>query len=89
MDVDAFETVLETFRERIPFKPMVIELENGKAIEIKHPESLIVQRGTVGEDDDEREVAVCYYIRTFDAGVHIFETSAITQIRDVEQPVPA
>ncbi|MEM6314195.1 MAG: hypothetical protein AAF743_08910 [Planctomycetota bacterium] len=68
----AFNTSFESFKLRRPFIPFVVELVNGSTVEIRHPESLLIQG------------PVAVYFRPLDGGIHIFDAEGVAQIRDLQ-----
>lgn len=45
MDRDTFDTTIRTFKQRRPFRPFTISLENGVRVEVDYPDALIVRDG--------------------------------------------
>ena len=45
MDRDTFDSTLQTFKHRTPFRPFTVSLVNGERLEIDHPEALVVREG--------------------------------------------
>ncbi|MBW3541529.1 MAG: hypothetical protein KY476_14775 [Planctomycetes bacterium] len=45
MDRETFDSTLQTFRRRTPFRPFTVSLVNGGRLEIDHPEALVVRDG--------------------------------------------
>ena len=82
MEIDTFETIIDVHKNRRPFRPFVIELDSGSEVTVRHPEFLLLQRGEASEDEGAEERVVICYFRPFDDGAHMFEASAVSQVRD-------
>ena len=81
MEIEIFEDVFNAHVQRDPFEPFVVKLENAGEVEIRHPESLLIQRD---EEEDGSERVVCVYVAPRGRGIHMFEPSAVTRVRDVD-----
>ena len=45
MTADNFDTALDVFKKRVPFRPFTVALVNGDRFEVDRPELLIVRDG--------------------------------------------
>ncbi|MBX9626893.1 MAG: hypothetical protein K2X82_24040 [Gemmataceae bacterium] len=45
MQADVFDSTLNAFRRRVPFKPFTVVLVNGHQFEVDFPDAIIVREG--------------------------------------------
>lgn len=45
VDRETFESTLQTFKRRTPFRPFTISLVNGERVEVDYPDALVVRDG--------------------------------------------
>ena len=45
MEMENFDHILKTFKERKPYRPFTVALVNGDRFEVDHPDALVVRDG--------------------------------------------
>ena len=45
MDRELFDSTIQAYRRRVPFKPFTISLVNGERLEVDFPDAVIVREG--------------------------------------------
>lgn len=45
MDRETFDSTIQAFKHRIPFRPFTVAMVNGDRLEVDHPEALVFREG--------------------------------------------
>ena len=67
MDRETFDTTIQTFKHRTPFRPFTVAMVNGDRLEVDHPDALAVRDGVA--------------LFAAPGGVpHVFDYDGVTQV---------